>query len=84
MLRAVATNVRRFREARGLTQATLAEAIGIQTRYLQQIEHEDASPSLRRLVAMSQYFGVDVVDLLRPAPALARRNPGRPRKAPAR
>ena len=34
----------------------------------------------RRLVALANVFGVDVVDLLAPTPPGPRRNPGRPRR----
>ncbi len=80
VLRAIGTNVRRLREAHDLTQAELAEAVGIQPRYLQQIEHADASPSLRRLVALAEVLGVDVSELVAPASAMPKRNPGRPRR----
>jgi transcriptional regulator with XRE-family HTH domain len=63
-----------------MTQAALAEAAGIQPRYLQQLEHADASPTLRRLVLLAACLDVDVAELLQPATPLPRRNPGRPKR----
>ena len=60
VLRAIGSNVRRLREARGWTQAELAEQVDVALRYLQQIEHAAASPSLRRLVALSHALEVDI------------------------
>jgi transcriptional regulator with XRE-family HTH domain len=79
-VRAIGSNVRRLREARGWTRAELPEAVDVALRYLQQIEHAAASPSLRRLVALSHALDVDVADLIAPGPVMPRRNPGRPRR----
>lgn len=75
----VAANVRALREARGLTQAALAERLGIETRHQQQLESGDSAPGFDLLVDLAAELGVAVGDLFAPA----RRRParrGRPRK----
>lgn len=77
----VGANVSRLRTKQGWTQAQLAEAIEVETRYVQSIEAGSASPSLRRLVLLAEVLEVDVRELFRPRPKRPRqRNPGRPKK----
>lgn len=75
----VAANVRKFRHASELTQAQLAEAVGIEPRFLQAIEAASFPPSFKNLIALAGALGVEVRDLFTPEkPAV--RNPGRPPK----
>lgn len=52
--------LRRAREARGLTQAALAEAIGLSASYLNQIESDDRPIPARLIGALCDTLGVGV------------------------
>jgi DNA-binding XRE family transcriptional regulator len=73
----VAANVRRHRRAAGLTQMQLAEAIGVEPRFVQAIEAAQAAPSFKNLCALARALDLEVRDLFEPA-KLTVRNPGRP------
>jgi len=62
--------LRRFREARGMTQQEFATLIGCNRSYLTQLENGDTLPSLSMLCKFAQALGVQVRDLLdeRPCP----------------
>jgi transcriptional regulator with XRE-family HTH domain len=75
----VAANMRRHRRSAKKTQAALAEAVGVDTRFVQAIEAGREPPSFRTLVAIARELGIEVRDLFEPAKALTR-NPGRPRR----
>jgi DNA-binding XRE family transcriptional regulator len=57
------SEVRVFREYRGLTQAELADAAGISIPYLSQIEARRRRPSTAVLRRLAQRLGVTIDDL---------------------
>jgi XRE family transcriptional regulator, regulator of sulfur utilization len=57
--------VRRLREARGLTQETLAEAAGISATYVGFIERGDSIPTLSVILQVAGALSVRPAELLR-------------------
>jgi len=78
VLQSIAANIRRLRLRRGLTQAQLAEAAEIETRYVQTLETGKANPSAAILVQVGHALGVDAGQLFRAATPV-RRPTGHPR-----
>jgi DNA-binding XRE family transcriptional regulator len=76
----VAANVRRLREAKGLTQEDVAEAVGIGARHLQRLEAGGGPPSLKLLTQLGRVLGEDVREFFVPGLKSNPRSPGRPRK----
>ncbi|MCB9717013.1 MAG: helix-turn-helix transcriptional regulator [Myxococcales bacterium] len=76
----VAGNLHRLRVRRGLTQAQLAERLGIEVRHLQFIEAAESAPGFDLLVDLAAELEVAVGDLFEEAETPARRR-GRPPKA---
>ena len=72
-------NVSRIRKRRGYTQAALAEAAGVELRFLQRIERGSEAPSLATVVALAGALGAPVSGLFRPARPQPPKT-GRPRK----
>ena len=60
------SQVRVYRNHRGMTQHELASAAGINPVYLSQIERRKRSGSTRTLAALAQALGVTVDDLICP------------------
>ena len=81
VLASLAANTRRLRLREGLTQEGLAEAAGLSTKYVQQMEAAGANPSIMTVVALAEALGVEITELLKPARPPSRRRPGRPRKS---
>jgi transcriptional regulator with XRE-family HTH domain len=79
----VAANVRRLREATGLSQEAVAEKCDMPPRSLQMVESAQTNVTATTLARLCVGFGVDVVALLAPAAPMAKRKAGRPKKAPA-
>jgi len=52
--------LRRFREQQGMTQAALAEAIGLSSSYLNQLENNQRPLTAAVLVKLSQAFEIDI------------------------
>lgn len=73
----VGANVSRLRVRQGLTQESLAEAAGLDVRYLVRIQRGAVGPSMEVLVALANALEVSPDRLLRPAKVAAPR-PGRP------
>lgn len=73
----IGANVRALRERRQLTQQGLAEALGLEPQYVQQIEYGLVTVSLPVFLALGDALHVDPMSLLRPTKRL-RRAPGRP------
>jgi transcriptional regulator with XRE-family HTH domain len=69
----VATNVRRFRNARGLTQEELAHRAGVSGRYLGSVERASASPSVTVLGHLAAALGVPAAELVSEQPREALR-----------
>ncbi len=63
--RVVGRNVRRLREAKGLTQEALAYDAKIDLTYAGGIERGNRNPSLLVLVRLSKALGVAPADLLK-------------------
>jgi transcriptional regulator with XRE-family HTH domain len=56
----VGRHVRRWRQARGITLAVVAERSGLNVGYLSQIENDKASPSLDALGALAEALDVPI------------------------
>ena len=65
----VAGNVRRLRQARGLSQAALAEASGVSRRMIVAIERDEANLSLSSLDRLAAALGVSLAEAVRPPDA---------------
>ena len=72
--------VRALRKRRKMTQAQLAERLGIEVRHLQFIEAAESAPGFDLLVDLAAELEVAVGDLFEEAETPARRR-GRPPKA---
>ena len=57
-------NLRRIRRARGLTQETLAKAIGMQRNAICAYEHGRRQPSLRKIEALCRLLDVNLQELI--------------------
>jgi XRE family transcriptional regulator, aerobic/anaerobic benzoate catabolism transcriptional regulator len=66
LLLRIGRNVRGRRKARGWSRADLASRTGISLRFLADVETGAANPSVRRLQALAQAFGVEVAALFAP------------------
>jgi transcriptional regulator with XRE-family HTH domain len=77
----VGREVRRWRQARGLTLAQVGERSGLNIGYLSQIENEKAVPSLEALAAIAGAIDVPAAWLLLDSTSAPRvvREPDRPR-----
>jgi transcriptional regulator with XRE-family HTH domain len=65
---AMATNLRRARHARKLTQEELADRAGLSARYLGSIERAAVSASVTALGRLAQALRVDACELIRIPP----------------
>jgi transcriptional regulator with XRE-family HTH domain len=63
--KAMATNVRRARQAKELTQEELADQAGLSARYLGSIERAAVSASVTVLGRLAQALNVDACELIR-------------------
>jgi len=61
----MATNVRRARQARELTQEELADRAGLSTRYLGSIERGAVAASVTVLGRLAQPLHIDPCELIR-------------------
>jgi transcriptional regulator with XRE-family HTH domain len=55
----VAANLRRLRNAKGITQEELAERAGINRNYVGMIERETNSPTIKVLEKLARALGAD-------------------------
>ncbi len=58
------TAIRRYRKARGLTQAEFAEALGMSQASISRFETGERKPDVDDLIAIARYFGCKVDDLI--------------------
>ncbi len=65
LLKEFAARLKRLREKRGLSQAELAEMIGVHKSHLLRYEHGQASPTAERIVALARVLRVTADALLR-------------------
>jgi putative transcriptional regulator len=61
-------DVRRLRAARELSQAALAQAMGVSRQTINAIETGRYLPSLPLAIGLARYFGTTVEDLFLPDP----------------
>jgi transcriptional regulator with XRE-family HTH domain len=66
--KAMAINLRRERQAKGLTQEELADRASLSARYLGSIERATVSASVTVLGRLAQALRVDPCDLIRGPP----------------
>lgn len=66
--------VAKLREAAGLTQAELAEEVGVATETISRLERGATIPSVSRLDDVASALGVDIVDLFERQSAVLERN----------
>ena len=60
--------VRRRRRALDLTQAQLAERVGVSVEYFGRVERGVSAPSFRLMVTLADVFGIGVRALFAPLP----------------
>ena len=78
---AIGANLRRERTKRNLTQQEVAQAVGYGLQSYQKVELGFAPTSLRKLVLLADFLGVEAWQLLRkPRNEPPRPKVGRPRK----
>lgn len=63
--RRVGANLRRYREARGLSQEAFAEAIGVHRTYMGGLERGERNITLRSLERIARWLELDPRELLR-------------------
>lgn len=80
ILRYIAANVLRLRDARGWTQAQLAEKTGLTRRYVQLLETGQANPTVKVLIAVGDALGVAPEDFFAVTKIEPRPKVGRPTK----
>lgn len=56
-------DVRELREAKGLTQAQLGQALGVSRQSVNSIEKGKYDPSLPLAIAIARYFGLTVEEI---------------------
>ena len=69
-----ARNLRKYRQAKGLSQETLAHEAGIDRTYISALERSQYSASITTLDKLATILGVEAAELLR-RPAKASRIP---------
>ena len=64
LLTSFATNVRRLREKKKLSQKALADKVGISVSYVSMLERGQRSPPLETIEKMAKALGVPAASLL--------------------
>jgi putative transcriptional regulator len=59
----VKNRVRELRDSRGLSQASLAEALGVSRQTINSIEKDRYTPSLPLALALGRFFGERVEEI---------------------
>ncbi len=67
----IARNLRRLRQAEGLSQEDLADRAGINRNYVGMLEREEHSATLDMLEKLAQGLGVDAIELFNKSPPRA-------------
>lgn len=62
--RAIGMRIRQFRKDKRLTQAELAQRVGISTSFMGHIERGTRIPSIETLVRLSESLGVSLDDMV--------------------
>jgi transcriptional regulator with XRE-family HTH domain len=73
-------NLKRLREEKGLTQATLAEAVGTSLRNVQNWEQGRRDPSLQTLRQLAGVLGVTLAELVDEEPPAKKTRKGKGEK----
>lgn len=60
-----ASNVKKLRKKRGLSQTDLASALSVSTSSISMYERAEREPSLKMLVSLAEYFGVTIDSLFK-------------------
>jgi transcriptional regulator with XRE-family HTH domain len=63
--RRLGRNVRRHRQALGLSQEALADLVGVHRTYMGGVERGERNLTLRSVERLSETLGVDPLDLLK-------------------
>jgi len=64
--RRVGENLRRYRQARSLSQEAFADVVGVHRTYMGGLERGERNLTLRSLERIAQLIEVDPLDLLQP------------------
>lgn len=80
LLANLATNVRRIREEREMTQTQLAELVSVDLRTVQRLESGTYNPRLRVVEQLCVAMKIEPAALLTMAEAAPKRGRGRPKK----
>lgn len=64
--RRVGRNLRRYREAQGLSQEAFADLVGVHRTYMGGLERGERNLTLKSLERLSDTTGIDPLELLRP------------------
>jgi len=78
--RVLGDNLRAYRQARGLSQEAMADALGIHRTYMGGIERGERNLTLKAVERIANWLGLDPLKLLTPPPKsreTARRRPSR-------
>jgi transcriptional regulator with XRE-family HTH domain len=71
----VGRNVKRLRQARGWSQAALAELVGNNEKHIGQIERGQVNAGINTLAALAYRFGVNVTELFAEPADVRRQRP---------
>jgi len=72
--RELGERVAKLREAAGMTQANLAEEVGVATETISRLERGATIPSVARLDEVAEALGVEMADLFERTPGALARN----------
>jgi len=64
----IGSNLRFWRNIRGLKQEYIGKKIGLNRSYISKIENGEANPSLEYLSKIAQLLNVDIEDIISPQP----------------
>ncbi len=64
--RTVGTNLRAYREARGLSQEAFAQVLGVHRTYMGGIERGERNLTLRSVERIAERLSLDPLEILRP------------------
>ncbi len=64
--RRVGENLRQYRQARGLSQESFADVVGVHRTYMGGLERGERNLTLKSLERIAVRIGLDPLDLLRP------------------
>lgn len=73
---AARNRIREYRQERGLSQAMLAEAMGVTRQTIISIESDRYTPSLPLALRLGRYFGRPVEELFHPEESGGKGEPG--------